>query len=162
MASPTIPAHRAPGFVRLLNPLVHRLIGAGVPFGPNALLTVRGRSSGQPRTFPIAIVELDGRRYVQSPFGEVNWVRNLRASGDAVLSRGRRRESVTAVELAPDVAGPLLQEVLGGYLRQRAGAAYLGRYYSVRADSPVEDFVEAAATHPVFELLPEAGAASSS
>ena len=60
---------RAPSLIPVLNPLIRRLIGAGLPFGPNVLLTVRGRTSGMPRTFPVAIVELDGRRFVQSPFG---------------------------------------------------------------------------------------------
>ena len=81
---------RVPSIVPILNPLIRRLLGAGLPFGPNVLLTVRGRRSGEPRTFPVAILELDGRRYVQSPFGEVNWVRNLRAAGEAVVTRGRR------------------------------------------------------------------------
>jgi deazaflavin-dependent oxidoreductase (nitroreductase family) len=146
---------RAPRIVRLFNPLVQRAIGVGVPFGPNALLTVRGRTSGQPRTFPIAIIEHAGHRYVQSPFGAVNWVRNLRANGAAILARGSRREAVHAVELQGDAAGAVLRDTLTPYLRTRVGAAYLGRYYALHADSPMTEFVEAAAEHPVFELLPD-------
>ena len=100
---------RAPSLIPVLNPLIRRLIGAGLPFGPNVLLTVRGRTSGMPRTFPVAIVELDGRRFVQSPFGEVNWVRNLREAQEAVVSKGRSREEVEAVEVAPEVGGPILR-----------------------------------------------------
>ena len=91
---------RAPSFVSIVNPLIRRLVGAGMPFGPNVLLTVRGRTSGVARTFPVAIVELDGRRFVQSPFGEVNWVRNLRAVGEGTLTTGRRAEAIRATELA--------------------------------------------------------------
>ena len=87
---------RVPSIVPILNPLIRRLLGAGLPFGPNVLLTVRGRRSGEPRTFPVAILELDGRRYVQSPFGEVNWVRNLRVAGEAVVTRGRERKKRSA------------------------------------------------------------------
>jgi deazaflavin-dependent oxidoreductase (nitroreductase family) len=73
------------------------------------LLTVRGRTSGRPRTFPVAILELDGRRFIQTPFGEVNWVRNLRVAGEAVVTRGQHREEVTTVEVAPDPGGPILR-----------------------------------------------------
>src|SRR2546428_5520078 len=53
---------RAPFIVPLLNPIVRRLMGVGVPLGPNALLSVRGRKTGQLRTTPIAVVDIGGRR----------------------------------------------------------------------------------------------------
>ena len=64
-----------------------KLSGPGVFFGnyPMYLLTVRGRKSGQPRTVLIAAIQRDGKRYVSSPYGIVDWVRNLRAAGKAVI-----------------------------------------------------------------------------
>jgi deazaflavin-dependent oxidoreductase (nitroreductase family) len=144
---------RAPSLIHFVNPLIRRLLGLGLPFGPNVLLTVVGRTSGVPRTFPVAILELDGRRYVQSPFGEVNWVRNLRAAGEAVVVRGGRQEPVRAVELAPEAAGPVFREALVPYLRSRVGAAILVRTFEVRRDSTAEDFVALARRHPMFELV---------
>src|SRR5437660_557036 len=44
---------RVPFFVPIFNPIARRLLGAGVPLGPNALLTVRGRRTGAPRTTPV-------------------------------------------------------------------------------------------------------------
>jgi deazaflavin-dependent oxidoreductase (nitroreductase family) len=143
---------RVPSLLPILNPLIRRLIGAGLPFGPNVLLTVRGRTSGLPRTFPVAIVELDGRRYVQSPFGEVNWVRNLRADGAATVSRGDQHEDVLAVEVAPEAAGPLFQDAIAPYMRMRLGAMLVGRFFHVRPDSKAEDYVAEARRHPMFEL----------
>src|SRR4030081_3926487 len=95
---------RKPAAVRFFDPIAKRLLGAGVPMGPNALLTTRGRKSGLPRTTPVALVELDGQRWIQSPFGDVNWVRNLRASGEATLTVGKRQESVSAAELSLEEA----------------------------------------------------------
>jgi deazaflavin-dependent oxidoreductase (nitroreductase family) len=143
---------RAPSLIPFLNPLIKRLIGAGLPFGPNVLLTVRGRRSGQPRTFPVAIIELEGRRYVQSPFGEVNWVRNLRAAGEAVVSRGRDHEEVDAIEVAPEAGGPGLRDALAPYFRSRLLAPVLGLFFHFRADSTLDDYVAEAARHPMFEL----------
>src|SRR5215467_12940236 len=65
------------------------LLGAGVKIRRMSLLTVRGRKSGQPRTTPVLIAEYDRHRYLVSTYGETNWVRNLRAAGEAILTRGR-------------------------------------------------------------------------
>lgn len=85
--------NRVPSVVHVLGPIIKRLLGLGMPFGPNVLLTVRGRTSGQPRTFPVAILNHEGRRYIQSPWGEVNWVHNLRATLEAVYRRGVRQRT---------------------------------------------------------------------
>src|SRR5438128_7854132 len=130
---------RAPSLIPVLNPLIRRLIGAGLPFGPNVLLTVRGRTSGVPRTVPVAIVEHEGRRYVQSPFGEVNWVRNLRASGEATVSKGRSRQDVTAFELTPDEAGHVLHAAVSPYQRSRIGAALVKQLFHLEADATLDD-----------------------
>jgi F420H(2)-dependent quinone reductase len=74
-------AARAPKAVSIFNPILKFLLAAGVPLGPNGLITIRGRKSGMPRTTPVAIIEVSGRRWIWAPWGEVNWVRNLRAAG---------------------------------------------------------------------------------
>ena len=145
-------ASRAPSLIPILNPIIRRLIGAGMPFGPNVLLTVRGRTSGLPRTFPIAIIELDGRRYIQSQFGEVNWVHNLRAAGEAVVTKGRRQEPVEAIEVPPEAGGPILREAVAPYLRSRLLRPVLGRFFNFRDHSTLEDYVAEARLHPMFEL----------
>jgi deazaflavin-dependent oxidoreductase (nitroreductase family) len=92
-------------------------LSVGVPLGPNGLITIRGRKSGLPRTTPVAIIEVSGRRWVWAPWGEVNWVRNLRAAGRATITVRRRSEEIRATELDEaqrvaffrDVLGPLAQ-----------------------------------------------------
>src|SRR5678815_4790816 len=114
----TTTAH-IPAFVRLGNLVTTTLLRAGVKImGPNKvpmyLLTVRGRKSGQPRTTPIVVIEQDGRRYLVSPFGIVDWVRNLRAAGEAILTRGRRPEKVQATDLPAGEAALVLKRLLAG------------------------------------------------
>lgn len=142
---------RVPFIVPILNPIVRRLMGAGIPFGPNALLTVSGRKTGRPRTTPVAVVELSGRRWVIGTFGDVNWVRNLRAAGEGTITLGRRQERVRAVELNPDEAAAFFTEVVGPYVRRLA----IGRWLVgslLGAGEIIDDPVHAARSRPVFEL----------
>jgi hypothetical protein len=159
---------RAPSAIRLLNPLMRRFLGAGLPSGPNVLLTVRGRTSGLLRTFPVAFLELGDRRFVQAPYGEVNWVRNLRASGEAVVTRGGVSETTAATELAPETAGPILRDALAPCRRSRLLRAVLGRtqrppvavlrFFRIRVDETLEEYVAEARRHPMFELSRRAAA----
>ena len=138
--------------VRALNPLVGRLLGAGLRFGPNVLITVRGRSSGQPRTFPVAILELDGRRFIQSPWGEVNWVRNLRVAQEAILSHGSGRERVEAIEIPPEEGGPILRGSMERYFRSPILSLVIRQSFGLHRSSTPEEFVAVARAHPMFEL----------
>jgi deazaflavin-dependent oxidoreductase (nitroreductase family) len=143
---------QAPGFVRLLDRLVSRLIGVGVPFGPNALITVRGRKTGEPRTTPVAIVEVDHRRWIQGAFGEVNWVRNLRAAGEATLTTGKRQESVHTNELTKAEAAAFFANVLGPYLRRLPPPVRWIMPPLLGLSDVLKDPTAAAERHPVFEI----------
>src|SRR5262247_2908898 len=96
-----IRATHLPPWVPYFNRIAKPLLTAGVPMGPNVLITVRGRKSGLPRSTPVTIIEYAGRRGLIAPFGEVDWARNLRAAGRATITVRRRKEAVTAVELDP-------------------------------------------------------------
>jgi deazaflavin-dependent oxidoreductase (nitroreductase family) len=85
--------------VRLFGPILKALVRAGVPLGFNGLLTVRGRKSGQPRAVAVAIIPINGRTWVWAPWGDVHWVRNLRAARHATISVRHRNEEVAATEL---------------------------------------------------------------
>jgi deazaflavin-dependent oxidoreductase (nitroreductase family) len=105
------------------NPIARFLMAAGVPLGFNGLITVRGRKSGLPRTTPVAIIEVSGRRWVWCPWGDVQWVRNLRAAGRATITVRRNEQDVAATELdAPqrvgffrDVMAPLARRFPFGF-----------------------------------------------
>jgi deazaflavin-dependent oxidoreductase (nitroreductase family) len=86
------------------------LLRLGLPVGPSALLSVRGRKSGKVYTIPIALVENSDTRWLVAAFGEVNWVRNLRVAGQAQLTRRHRTEAIGVVELGTREAAPILQQ----------------------------------------------------
>jgi len=76
------------------------------------LLTVRGRKSGRLYSTPVMLVEEHRKRWLVTPYGEVNWVRNARAVGQVTLSRGRRTETVRIVELGPEESAPVLKQYI--------------------------------------------------
>jgi hypothetical protein len=51
------------------NWILKKLLRAGVPMGPMILLTVRGRTTGLPRTTPVDLFEGDGRRWLVATHG---------------------------------------------------------------------------------------------
>lgn len=122
-------------------------------FGPMMLLTVRGRKTGKPRTIPVDLHERDGRRFLIATHGEGNWVRNLRAAGEGILSLGWSRQAFTTAELTPEAGGPVIKDVLGPLLAsQGVRGSFLRQNIGVTADASVNDFINAARSHPVFEL----------
>ena len=138
-----------PRRVRLFSPILKFLLVAGVPVGPNGLVTIRGRNSGLPRTTPLAIIAVGGRRWVWAPWGEVQWVRNLRAAGRATIAVRGRNEEVSATELDPTQRVGFFRDILGPYARGiPLGVWFIRIVDGVDLDHPVD----AAEDRPVFEL----------
>ena len=150
----TVSAAHVPVIVNRLNPLVRRLLRIGLPMGPNVLISVRGRRTGELRTFPVAILEADGRTLLFSSFGEVNWVRNLRAAGELTVRRGRRDRPMRARELGPDEAAPLLRAAVLPAISMPVFGSMLKGWYGVDRDSTDADYLASARLHPGFELTP--------
>ncbi|HUY77951.1 MAG TPA: nitroreductase family deazaflavin-dependent oxidoreductase [Ktedonobacterales bacterium] len=143
---------RIPAFVRMGNTVVTLLTRAGVPLRVITLLTVRGRKSGQPRTTPVAIIEQDGKRYLVAAYGVVDWVRNLRAAGVGTLTRGRRTEEITAIEVSPAEAAPILKRGLA------TRPAFLRQYFDTTPTSSLDEYAREAVRHPVFQIVATTGA----
>src|SRR5215217_1311369 len=141
----------APRWVTVWSPIARVLLAAGVPLGFNGLLTVRGRKSGQPRTTPVAIIAVSGMRWVWAPWGDVQWVRNLRAAGRATITVRRREEEVRAIELDRTQRVEFFRDVLDPLARGvPSGAWFIRTVDGVDLDRPSE----AAEGRRVFELHP--------
>lgn len=151
MTAHTPTAARVPWHVSLFGPIAKVLLAARVPIGFNGLITIRGRTSGLPRTTPLAIIEVSGRRWVWCPWGEVHWVRNLRAAGRATINVRGRTEDVTATELDPSQRLVFFRDTLAPFARRyRFGQLFVRIVDGV----DLEDPVEAAQGRVVFELHP--------
>jgi deazaflavin-dependent oxidoreductase (nitroreductase family) len=128
---------------RALNRVVRALNAIGVGSECDCLLTVPGRKSGIPRTTPVTLVQEGDCRWVVAPYGDVAWVQNARAAGEVTLTRGRRSETVSLIELGPADCAPVLQ----AYIKK---VAVTRPFFDVKPGSPLAAFAAEAPRHPVF------------
>ena len=109
-------------------------------------LEVPGRRTGRVISFPLVLVDHEGKRYLVAMLGnDANWVRNVRAArGRAVLRYGRR-EAVHLAEVDPGARAPILRR----YLAIAPGAR---PHLPVDRRAPLADFDRIAAQFPVFSV----------
>jgi len=115
---------------------------------PNYLVTleVTGQRSGRVISFPLAMVLLDGERYLVSMLGkEAAWVQNVRAAGGQATLRHGRTEHVQLEELAVEKR----PRVLKAYLHLAPGAR---PHIPIDKNAPLEEFQAIAEQFPVFHL----------
>lgn len=130
-------AYLRPAFFarRIFNPLAMR-------FGINGAVTlvVAGRRSGHEQAIPVTPVEYGGARYLVSPRGEAEWVRNLRASGgEGMLRSAGKSERFHASEIPAAERPPILTAY-----QKVAGRAVAGNFAAL--PEPQD--------HPIFRLAP--------
>lgn len=130
---------------RAVNRLVRLLLRLGSGPGGTYLLTVPGRRSGAARSTPVTLVEEDGRRWLVAPYGEVAWVRNVRAAGKATLTRGGHTNEIAAREVDAEEAAPVLKLYVTRVPITRP-------YFDVRPESDLSAFRAEAPRHPVFAI----------
>jgi deazaflavin-dependent oxidoreductase (nitroreductase family) len=126
-------------------------MASSVPLGFTGLITVRGRRSGLPRTTPVPIIEVSGRRWVWCPWGDVQWVRNGRAASRATITVRRREQDVAATELDATQRVGFFRDVMALLaLRFPFGFLFIWIVDGVDLNDPVA----AADGRRIFELLP--------
>jgi deazaflavin-dependent oxidoreductase (nitroreductase family) len=118
-------------------------------WGRTEVLTTTGRKTGGKREVPVSPIELDGVEYLVSPYGEVGWVRNVRAHPEVTLRHGSDERRVS------------LEEVTGEEAAATVGAYYdretFPRPYMDVPDNPtIADFSAKAALFPVFRVVARA------
>jgi deazaflavin-dependent oxidoreductase (nitroreductase family) len=133
------------------NRAVAGMTGLGISVWGSRVLAVRGRKSGEWRTTPVNLLSLEGKRYLVSPRGETQWVRNLRVARDGELRLGRRTERFTAAEIPDDAKPAILRAYLARW-KMEVGVFFGG----VGPDSPDSELRRIAPDHPIFEITGEA------
>jgi deazaflavin-dependent oxidoreductase (nitroreductase family) len=133
----------------VLNGVVGFLTRHGVSVFGSRVLAVKGRTSGEWRTTPVYLLTHGGHRYIVSPRGETQWVRNLRAVGTGELRLGRGTERFCGRELGDDEKVAVLRAWVRAW-RAEAGIFFKG----TSAKSSDEQVRALAPRSPAFEVLP--------
>ena len=142
--------YRKPGLLtrKIMNPFVVVMMRLGVSIWGSRILEVPGRTSGLPRRTPVNLLELDGRRYLVSPRGDGQWVKNVRSNGGRLdLLLGHRRQGYAAQELSDDEKSPVLRAYLRKW-KMEVGMFFDG----VTAASDEVEVQRIAPSHPIFVL----------
>lgn len=120
-----------------------RVVGARMArlFNPSvvSLLSVPGRTTGEWRSNPVAVLEHDGSHYLVSAYGDTEWSRNLRAAGRGRLKRKGRTEEFTAVEVPTEE----LPALIDAYVRKFGKLPTVGRTFRA---------LPAPGDHPAFKI----------
>jgi len=132
---------------RIFNPVVRWLTRRGLSVAGSRELRVVGRTSGEVRTTAVNLLELDGQRFLVSPRGHTQWVRNLRVAEHGELRVGRRVEAFRGVEVADAEKTPILRE----YLRRWGWE--VGQFFDdLTKDASDAEVAAVAPDFPVFRL----------
>jgi deazaflavin-dependent oxidoreductase (nitroreductase family) len=117
----------------------------GLPPRRQVGLEVEGRRTGRPHTVAVVIAGYEGEHYLVSMLGECEWVKNVRAQGEAHIISGRRRK-VKLEEVPIDHRAPIIKE----YVRLAPG----GRLHiGLGTTATLADCQRVAPNHPVFRIV---------
>ena len=132
---------------RTMNRFVGWLASRGLMPSDTITLEVKGRRSGMIRSNVVTWVEQDEERYLVSPRGESEWVRNVRAAdGDAVIRR-RGGQKVRLEEVSAEQRAPIIK----AYLAKTAMATRA--HFGVDPKAEIEEFEAIAGRPPVFRRV---------
>jgi deazaflavin-dependent oxidoreductase (nitroreductase family) len=133
----------------VFNPAIAFLTGTlGLSLRGSRVLAVRGRTSGEWRTTPVNPLTFEGQRYLVAPRGLTHWVRNIRASGEGVLRKGRHQEPIRVAEVPDEEKVPILRAYL------KLWAMETRKFFGLpNADVSDAEIAAIAPNHPVFRIL---------
>jgi len=108
-------------------------------------LQVKGRRTARPHTLALVIARHAGGQYLVSMLGECEWVKNVRAQGEACVISGRRCKARLEEVPVKDRA-PIIKE----YIRLAPGAR---PHIGLGTTATIADCQLVAPNHPVFRIL---------
>lgn len=130
---------------RLVNAFLAGLTRCGLGADHRHSFSVAGRKSGVVRSNPVDVMDVDGSRWLVAPYGEVHWVKNVRAAGTVQLSRREQTASYRAEEVGAAEAAPVIRRYVESVPITRG-------YWEATPTSTDAELVGEVATHPVFRL----------
>jgi hypothetical protein len=139
---------KLPRWLKPANRVIIALQRLGLAIGTMHLITIPGRKSGKLRATPVSPLIVDGKRYVVGGFQGADWVKNARAAGWGILTRGREEERVALIELPEQERAPILCE----FPREVPHGVQFFVKAGIVASPDPESFAAAAPRCPVFRV----------
>ncbi len=137
--------YNRPGMLtKKMNSFVGWLAGRGI--GPKRMVRLehKGRVSGDMRSTAVNWTEHDGQRYLVSPRGDTQWVRNVRADGGrALLRRGGSSETVRLEEIPVEGRAAIIKQYVGEN-------KIIKGEFGLEPDVSIEEYKGIAANPPTF------------
>jgi deazaflavin-dependent oxidoreductase (nitroreductase family) len=129
------------------SPNVNRLTSfmARRGWGRTEILTTSGWKSGQPRQVPVSPMKIGGTEFIVAPYGEVSWVRNVRADPNVTLRHGSIERQVRLEE----VSGEMAAEAVAAYYSRET---FPRQYMDVPENPTTADFAARDGQFPVFRV----------
>jgi hypothetical protein len=111
------------------------------------VLATPGRTTGQLRSWPIGVVQVDGQRYLCAPNRRRDWVRNLLAAGWCTVEGDDPARQAATLTEDDDAA-----EALAAYLRALGRPSTMWPFPSDASATTIREHLHDIA---VFRLTPE-------
>ena len=140
--------HKPSALTRMSNKAFGWLASIGLTPAHMVTIEVKGRRSGRVRSTVVNWVEYEGERYLVSPRGESEWVRNVRAAGGEAVIRHGGRQKVKLLEIGAAERAPIIKK----YLTENTLSTKA--HFGVEPGAPLEEFQRIAGLHPVFRIIP--------
>lgn len=141
--------YQKPGLftAKVFNPAVGLMTKLGLSVKGSAVLSVRGRKSGEWRSTPVNPLKFEGKRYLVAPRGDTQWVRNIRVTNEGRLQVGRKTAEIHVTEV-PDAEKVA---ILRAYFKEWKWE--VGQFFDLTsADAPDDEIARIAPDHPVFVI----------
>jgi deazaflavin-dependent oxidoreductase (nitroreductase family) len=137
-----------PGLVaRIINRLYGWITRVGLGLPNSYILQVSGRKTGKIRSVPVNVLSYNGKVFLVGTRGYTQWSRNVLATRNITLRRGRlRTEFRVRVVLAAEKP-----KILKAYATRFRWM--VRRFFPVPAGAPSASFAPVADRYPVFELI---------
>ncbi len=139
--------HRPTKLTQAFNRFMGWLASRGLMPSDTITLEVKGLRSGMIRSNVVTWVEQDEERYLVSPRGESEWVRNVRAAGGEAVIRRRGGRKVRLEEVPAEGRAPIIK----AYLAKTKMVTR--RHFGVDPKAEIGEFEAIAARHPVFRIV---------
>ena len=116
-------------------------------------LEVHGRKTGKPIQVSLSRTDYAENRYFVSLAGEVDWVKNVRASGGKAIVVSKRRTPIQLTEIPLKERAPVLLAYVQTRAFAHSGAQASRQFFGLGPKPTLDEMEEIAGRYVVFKVM---------